>query len=461
MAKDWPIKRISLNKILLDTDNIRLDLGGKITQELLIADLFNNEQAMEMVTSIVKNGVFPDEQPDVIKQGSKYVVVEGNRRVAALKAIQKPSCAPKIFAEKISKLKPLPRIPSINVVVAPSRQAVQKLIASKHTKNTRRAWKPLRQAYFYKTLLDSKKEKWTIQKLQEEFAVHDISKFIRMLEMHKIAKSLEYRTDEIAAKVHDERSFSITTLERVYNNQKVQAALGLEFKPDGRLTITANQKQFSGIYQRIVQDIAMGNEDSRSLNKDDKIEVYLNSIIEKPVRKTKKPITTKSFHEKPAPNKGATKARSARKPKGLIPSYVSFRLNCGSLRFVFDELRRIPVEAFPNAAHDLMRSFLECSLVEYLKQRNLYNKVRKHSKHNPTLGEMLAFLEKSNEIEDETVKQIARKVKADWHKDYSLERLNMVNHSEGYSSDEKTVRNAWANIEKLMIFILNPKEESK
>lgn len=455
-SHNWPIKAIPLSKVLLDVDNIRLDIFGKVTQDLLVADLFNNENAMELVLSIVNNGIFPDELPVAVKKDGGYIVIEGNRRIAALKAIQDPKSAPKIFIEKIKKLKSLPKIASINFVIAPSREDVQKLIASKHTKNTRRAWKPLRQAYFYKTLLDSTKEKWTIDRLQKEFAVHDIPHFIKMLEIHKVAKSLEYKTNAIEEKIHDERNFPISTLERIYNNQKCQKLLGFAFNEDGTLRINAKKDQFTKVFQRIVQDIAMNNEDSRSLNTENKIEKYVQSIIEKPIDKTKTGITTASFQErKVIPMSPAS--RSFKKPKGLIPNYVIFRLKSSALRNMYDELRIIPAKDFPNAAHDLLRSFLECSLVEFLKHKNEYGNVQKNDSHNPKLGEMLTHLQKGNIIKDKNIIQAIADIKQDWDKPYSLERMNMVNHNENYASVEKDVRATWAKIEKLMMFLLDPK----
>ena len=458
---NWPIKTIKLDEILLDTDNIRLDVAGKVTQDLLMADLFINESAMELVDSIVINGVFPDELPVVVKQKKEYIVIEGNRRAAALKAIQQPDSAPKYFAEKIKQIKPRQKTTSVNVVVAPSRHEVQKLIAAKHTKNTRRAWKPLRQAYFYKTLLDSTKESWTIERLQEEFAVHNIPRFIRMLEMHKIAKSFSYRTDDIEIRVHDERNFPITTLVRVYDNKKAQELLGFSFENDGIVEINAKKNDFEKAFQRIIQDVAMGNEDSRSLSTDEKIERYVQSIIEKPIQKTAKVITTKSFHEKKSPTIPTPTPRSTNKPMGVIPSYVEFRLKSSALWELYDELRTIPVKDFPNAAHDLLRSFLECSLVEYLKQSGEYDKVKKNDSHNPGLGEMLTHMLNNKIIKDKNIMQVVKAIKYDWDKPYSLARMNMVNHNENYTSGEIDVRATWAKIEKLMILILNPENQEK
>ena len=451
---DWPIKGVSLDEILLDTDNVRLNVTGKVAQSSLLADLFNYENAMELVISIVENGVFPDELPVVIEQDGKYIVIEGNRRIAALKAIQKPDIAPDSFATKIKGLGALPNVQSVNVVIARSRDATNKLIASKHTKTTRRRWRTLRQAYFYKTLLNSPTEKWTIESLQKAFPEHDIRKFIRMLEMHKIAKSFDY-PPEIASKVHDERKFPISTLERVYDNQTVQELMGFTFNDDGTVKIASEQVAFSKAFQRIVLDIAERNVDSRSLNTKNIVNSYVQSFIGGPLDQVSEPTTSEKFHEKELP-KEESKPSKIKDPKGVIPDHISFGLNSSALKEMYKELQNISVKKFPNAAHDLLRSFLECSVVEYLKHIYEYDNVVKHDEHIPKLSEMLTHLYKSNIVTDEQIKQAMRGIQSDYDKPYSLKRMHLANHNPYCSSTENDVRSAWGKMEKLMEFILNP-----
>ena len=280
---DWPVKNVSLDEILLDANDIRLGVTGKATQSSLLADLFNYESAMKLVLNIAENGVFPDELPVVVEQDGKYIVIDGNRRIAALKALQNPNIAPASFVTKIKKLGPLPQnIQRVNVVVAPSRKDTNKLIASKHTKNIWRRWKPLMQARFYATLLNSSNEKRPIESLQKEFPEHDIPKFIRMLEMHKIAKSFDY-PPEITSKIRNERNFRFSTLARVYDNQQVQELLGFTFNNDGTVNIKSERAVFLKTFQRIVSDIATRNIDSRSLNRDTQIRDYVQSLVEKPL----------------------------------------------------------------------------------------------------------------------------------------------------------------------------------
>ena len=90
----WPKQKVKSTDLFLDSKNIRLDLNVELSQDALINDLFSNEDAMQVLKSIANNGFFPDEIPVVIKENGKIIVLEGNRRVAALKALLRPEIIP-------------------------------------------------------------------------------------------------------------------------------------------------------------------------------------------------------------------------------------------------------------------------------------------------------------------------------------------------------------------------------
>ena len=91
---DWPKPKVKVTDLFLDPENIRLGLELKSSQEALINDLFSNEKAMRVLESIASDGFFPDEMPVVIKEGKKYIVIDGNRRLAALKVLGRPEIVP-------------------------------------------------------------------------------------------------------------------------------------------------------------------------------------------------------------------------------------------------------------------------------------------------------------------------------------------------------------------------------
>ena len=236
----WPRQKVKITDLFLDQENIRLQVEVKSSQEALISDLFFNENAMQVLESIASNGFFPDEVPVIIKEDKKFIVIDGNRRIAALKVLARPEIVPskEVKVKEILK-KANPAIREVEIVVAPDRNSVRHFLASKHTQNTRRPWRPLRQAYFYKAELERGK---TVKDLRNDYPTADISKFLRLINIHKIAKSIQYDSDQITKKVHNERTFPATTIERLYDDKQVRDFLGFEFDGDGEVKINIDKR---------------------------------------------------------------------------------------------------------------------------------------------------------------------------------------------------------------------------
>jgi len=242
---DWPIISHLITDLSLDQKNIRTPITEK-DQNALIRDMFTNEYAFDLVKSFVFNGTFPDEFPIVIKEHGKLIVIEGNRRIAALKALLEPDIVP-TWRKRITKLEN-PNIVEIRVVIAPNRDIAINHIANKHTIDLRRPWKPLRQAYFYKSQLDNGR---SIEELIKDFPEHDVPRFIKMLEMHHLAKSIPVN-EEFREKVHDDRNYPITNLERFYNDKAVKKFLGYDFNPLGQVKGKIDKNEFAKGFKKIV-----------------------------------------------------------------------------------------------------------------------------------------------------------------------------------------------------------------
>lgn len=88
-------KRLRPSKIRLDSDNPRLSDGTSDDKEAinrLLAEGY--PQLLALAKDLADRGTGnPAELPIVIKDGSKYVVLEGNRRFAALKLVDNPRLA--------------------------------------------------------------------------------------------------------------------------------------------------------------------------------------------------------------------------------------------------------------------------------------------------------------------------------------------------------------------------------
>lgn len=446
----WPRQKIALTDLFLDPENIRLEVDIQSSQEALINDLFANENAMQVLESIATNGFFPDEIPVVVKEDNKVVVIDGNRRIAALKALTRPEIVPskETSIKTILKTAVTP-LKEVEVVMAPDRNGARHFLASKHTQNTKRPWRPLRQAYFYKAELERGK---TVQDLRNDYPTVDIGKFLRMINVHKIAKSIKFDTEQITKKVHNERTFPVSTLERLYADKHVRDFLGFDFDGDGDVQIKINKGEFEKGFKRVVQDVVEKVVDSRILNSEKNRKEYLaNFATSDTPSKTKsgKTLTSKDFTEiLPIVTKKRTR---------LAPRDVLFTLQSTGVRRMLIELQGIDYHKYPNATHDLLRSFLECALKAYFDENG--NKLKPvNGKKFVFLDDALkAFKDEMDTDKNNELSQVTQKIISDTTmKSYSAEFLNATNHNPSVFAVDKDVENAWDTMEKLFRYILNP-----
>lgn len=446
----WPKRKAKITELSLDPDNIRLQVEVS-SQEALINDLFVNEDAMQVLESIATNGFFPDEIPVVVTQGKRFVVIDGNRRVAALKVLARPDIVPSKAANIRTLVKTTgAAIREIEVVVAPDRNSVRHFLASKHTQNTRRPWRPLRQAYFYKAELGRGK---SVQDLRREYPGVDIGKFLRLINIHRIAKAIKYDYARTTKRVHDERSFPASTVERMYEDKQVRQFLGFDFDKDGEVRIQINKKEFEKGFKRIVQDIVEKVVDSRSLNNEENRKKYLAGFAASDIpkrTKSAKVATSKDFKEIPPPK--------PEKRRKLAPSDIVFSLKAPGVKRMLVELQGIDYHKFPNACHDLLRSFLECGLKAY------FDHIGKTLKPPKGVGfvfldhALQAFKDEMDIAKNTELSQVTQRIKSNAKmSSYSAQFMNATNHNPSVFATEKDAEDAWDAMDKLFRFILNPK----
>ncbi len=131
----------------------------------------------------------------------------------------------------------------------------------------------------------------TVEDLRKGYPGVDINKFLRLISVHRISKSLEYDSVQIAKKVHNERKFPATTLERLYEDKHVRNFLGFDFDVDGGVKIKIHRKEFEKGFKKIVQDVvnksasAFGPLDSRTLNSEKQRKDYLATFRKRTSRR--------------------------------------------------------------------------------------------------------------------------------------------------------------------------------
>lgn len=448
----WPRQKVKIADLFLDPENIRLGIDAKSSQEAIINDLFANENAMQVLESISANGLFPDEVPVAVKESKKFTVIEGNRRIAALKVLGRPEIVPSKETNVRELLKTTGAVPKeIEIVVAPDRESVRHFLASKHTQETRRPWKPLRQAYFYKAELERGK---SVRDLRNEYPTVDIAKFLRLINIHRIAKSIQYDSPQITKKVHNERTFPASTIERLYEDARVRDFLGFDFDGDGEVKINIDRKEFEKGFKKVVQDVVEKVVDSRALNNEKNRKEYLDGFPKSATpNKTKsdKVLTSKDFKE------FEYVLKVGKQRTKLAPKDIKFTLQAPGVKRMLIELQNIDYHKFPNASHDLLRSFLECALKAYFDQTGNALKPAKGKSYVFLDDALRAFKKEMDVVKNTELSQVSQRIISDTTmKSYSAQFLNATNHNPSVFAKDKDVEDAWDAMEKLFRFVLNP-----
>ena len=452
-SEEWPTTRVDVVSLSLDEQNVRLDLGSKTpSQDALIEDLFFNQSANDLARSIAAEGFFPNDPPIVVEEGKRLIVLEGNRRVAALKALLDPQILPKYKSqlEKLAASSPQLPIDNIAVMQAPSRAAAERIIARIHTTKSRRPWSTLRQAYFYYAQVDSGKR--TVDQLVGDYPDVDVRRFVKMWEMHRIASSIQYEDADVARKVSQQSKFPISTLERIYDNEDFKNAFGLSFdKKSGQVQIARSKNDFLKAFEGVVSEVVNKTVTSRTLNTAEEIKKKIE-IWSEPLKgkTTSKAIVASDFTPVAPP-------RADRKQKGLAPKDVVCSLKFPAIARMLEELQRIDYELLPNAAHDLLRSFLECSLKAYFDHAGVAIATKGGPGTFAYLKDVLLEAEAHFKTKKKALVQVIKAIQGNKDYLYSQDFLNSLNHNHTTFSTGRLVKDAWDQMEPLLRFILDPK----
>jgi len=480
--QNWKESEYLVTSLSLDPLNPRLpEIDKKLSQKELIEELIKHEDVYEIAKSISEDGYYPVERLICVKEGNKKYVVEGNRRLAALKLLISPESAPEREQKKYrtlsNSISSLEQIKKVKVTIAPDRKSANHYIRNKHTSPTIRPWKPIQQAKFYKNMIISGS---TIADISKDYMVPvgEITENLQLLDMYNIACNIKL-PDDTKEFVLDSRRFPVSTLQRAFQNQEIKKFLGIDFDSNKKLLGKINKEEFTKGYAKLVIDIVNGELDSRIINTDKDVKNYLSKIKDyRPdlSQKGKFHINDLVAGEiKPRIISDSEKDKAKKKAKrstSLIASDFRCTVENERIKSIFKELRKLKVEDYINSVAILLRVLLELSLAHYLDETGKISEVRKdlqkknpkkqyHVDYYPTLAELLDYiLYVDNNIGDlnTQARKALMKLVSARGTIYDKDFLDSFVHNKFVMPSEPQLRTFW---EQLMpIFAVTLKEPS-
>lgn len=366
MSEEPYEKLIPISQLLLDVQNPRLpDVHQSQLETIRSMTKAQSARIVTLAQHLVDNGPNPASLVIVIPAGTEddeqlYYVLDGNRRVTALKLLEAPTLADGILSAKgLQKLKRLAGqygkdpLGELRCIVYPDRDVADPWIELTHRGERQGAG-----------LVP-----WSGQVA----ARYDTRKGAKSAELYVLdyVKEKVKLSDETRQKI-DDGTFPITNLERLLNTPQVRKKLGID-KVDGAIVSHFPEDQVLKGLTRIVEDLGSGGVTVSQLkNVKQRIE-YINGLATDDLPATETSLS-EAYPLGQQPTAPESKGSASKKPKDqstkrttLIPQKCKLAIDQTRIFTIYRELKGLNVDDVPNAVAVLFRVFLELSVDHYLR----------------------------------------------------------------------------------------------
>jgi hypothetical protein len=488
-----------LHEVHLDPKNVRLEVADARVEADIIEDLFANEGALGLVETICTVGYLTHETPIVLERDHKYVMVEGNRRLAALKAIQNPMLVPEYqsrvsaFAAQLPDRSALSRI---EVLAAPSQDQADQLIAAIHTGHLRKPWTPARQAAFFQVQIDSGRG---YRELLERYPTIDVKNFVFRAHIVNRFRKADYGSAELQDFMKSKQwSRGLSTLARIFESKPFLELTGLSMDENGVLSMSISDQEFEGIAHEIVKGMEAGNINTRTLNSVKsprflQLMAALREVVgnhngwsagEAPFNKSKSSgseragdtdvdqpssTDTETVHSPGGQDSPAAKSsgssssarRSSSRTRHLDLSQMKAPDHYPeALKLLLAEMSDIDVRRYPNATFLMIRAALEKSIKSFAEAKNIDIKATgNNSQGYVQLKHALNWLDAY--VKDHGPRFLVQPIQAVKSGNLTTytntgDSLNAQNHNHHFSVNSDQVLEMWSSIHSIMKFVLTP-----
>lgn len=478
-----------LGDLHLDDHNVRLENSDNKVEADLLQDLFANENVLSLVSRIASVGFLTHELPIAVKRRTRYVVVEGNRRVAALKAIQNPMLVPAYQARIKEITSSIPKaqlrgLASVRVKIAPNPEQANQLIAALHTGEQRRAWTPARQAAFFQAQIDAGR---TYDELVNRYPTVEVAKFVFRSHVLRLIRDTVFDDAELNDYVTSpDWRRSSSTIERIYDTRDFIDLTGMRMDK-GLFKHDLTDEQAKGVATVIVRGMKEKNLNTRTINKVDTPRFrQLMSDLRQAVGV---PDPGQGSGPSGSPKGGggngggasgggasggggggkpAPKPTLKAKPKQKVKSFLEVNLSVPAswslaLHKQFEELTILDYQRMPNTAYLALRAVLEKSVKQYAEAKGVDIATAVNTK-----GAYVQLHHALTWFEDHVVAngpkpllQPLRKVRTgkslNWGNYASTkDAMDAANHNHTFLVSPSEVLDLWDSIEPLLRELLTP-----
>jgi ParB-like nuclease domain len=437
-------RNIPIASLLIWEHNPRLssvDAGQRVSLEDIVRD--DPQKLLALARSIADHGLNPAEllivKPDSKRQ-DLYVVLEGNRRLCALKILENPAILRSAVSDAVRR---------------------QFVAASKtYGENG-----PIDSVLCTIIVDEAEYRYWLhVRHMGEQRGV-GVSRW-GTLEQSRFADDAEPYRELLERLMSEDRILAtdirknVTNFQRVVETKGVRDYLGFSFDK-GRVHFQTPWPNVAKTLVRLVNDLKAGIINVNNLRTTADRIAYIRTIG--PGSKPSSPVSKgrKSAHKPPIPSsapstgsapipvalsRAATNARPT-----LIPGACTLKIGESRIKGIETELRTLPIERYPNAAAIILRVFLELSVDQYI----VTNTVAIHPKAKlfQKVSAVISDLETAGHLTKAQARAVRAAVQAGTHLATSITTMHDFVHNNHMTPSPSDLRSSWDRLEPLFAAI--------
>lgn len=444
-------KKIGISKLLVDVNNPRFEAVEKERDALekMVSD--QPDKLIALSKDILDSGLNPADPiqvtPSLTEKG-KFVVLEGNRRVTALKLLRKPRIISSSYKAFFKRLAPLVEqfrlnpINSVQCVVYYEPSDSDRWIELKHTGENRGkgtvSWDSKQQARFH----------------NRKGGNNPIA-----LQAIEFLQNSSYTNKKLKK---DLSGLPYTNLERLLTDPDIRDALGVTYKNKTLETVHGEAEVIKG-FTKIAEDFLYKDYTVNNVRTKKDRAMYIEEFgpEDLPSLHAKRVAPWKLFSG--SENNPEKRIEGELKPQGekrkkdlparktLIPKGLVLQINDPRPKKIYFELKNIKVGDFENAVAVTFRVFIELSIDAFIESKNGKIKgVKKMTPLKEKIEKTINYFEAAKILNDHQLKGIRMMINEN-HGLLSVDTFNAYVHNRVYSPKEKDLITAWDNIQ---VFIL-------
>lgn len=441
--KKYTYQNIKLSDLLLNSENPRFNPVKHQTESICSMLEDQKEKLIALAKHITEFGLNPTDITLVKPYKEKWLVLEGNRRITSIKLLNDPDLIPNNYKKIKSEFKKLnektgsSKIKTIYCVIDPDENTSNEWIRLKHTGQNDGAgivnW-DAQQTGRFNTRLKGKPDVYI------QFLDH--------------IKTDDYIPQDYRENLHKIKK---TNLVRLFSDPDVRNLVGILYEGGVFSFFNGVNNYFLGLlYDLIFNDISVGN----IYHKNDRLQYVdnLKAMVDKSNElKKNRLVREQQYKEQPVESNTNVKGKSSNEPQPsnygrsypikrgiLVPSIHHLKIDNPRIKKIFDELKSLDINKYPNAIAVLFRVFIEMSCDYFILTYFLKN-VNIDSKLSQKVEEVASYFESTVSMTKNELK-IARQMSSSQHQTNSINTFHAYVHNMNYTPITDDLKSSWDDL---------------